>query len=119
MITDLPKGAGPDNKHFMGFYDKHKELVAILDLITGYPENGDAFIGWFMVDAEQQGQGIGSQIIADVRAAMKSQGYDHLSVACLRDNTEAIAFWKGQGFHASGKEIEQDNRLADIMERDI
>ena len=42
-------------------------------LITGFPEKDDAFIGWFMVDGQKQRQGIGSQIFADVRAAMAGQ----------------------------------------------
>ena len=119
VITDLPKGTGPENKHFVGFYDKEDQLIAILDLITGYPESDDAFIGWFMVDASMQGQGIGSQIFADIRAAMKAQGYDHLELGCFKENTEAAAFWQNQGFSFSGKEVEQNEITVLVMARDI
>ena len=73
--------------------------MSVLELITGYPESNDAFIGWFMVDGHLQRQGIGSQIFADVRAAMTGQGYDYLSLQCEKENVEAIAFWQAQGFH--------------------
>ena len=76
-------------------------MVALLDLITGYPEKDDAFIGWFMVDGHLQRQGIGSRIFADVRAAMSAQGYDYLSLFCEKENAEAVAFWKAQGFKAT------------------
>ena len=122
VISDLPKGTGPENKHFVGFYDRTDEdehLVAILDLITGYPEGDDAFIGWFMVDASMQRQGIGSQIFADIRAAMQAQGYDHLELGCVKENTEAAAFWQSQGFSFSGREMQQNDVTVLVMEREI
>ena len=100
VISRVPEGAVPNDKYFVGFYD-HQQLVSVLELITGYPESDDAFIGWFMVDGHRQRQGIGSQIFADVRAAMAGQGYDYLSLQCEKENVEAIAFWQAQGFRAT------------------
>ena len=104
IISCVPEGAAGNDKHFVGFYDG-EQLVAVLELITGYPESNDAFIGWFMVDAMFQRQGIGSQIFADVRAAVAAQGYDYLSLFCEKENDTAIAFWKAQGF----RETDQHN----------
>ena len=86
----------------------------MLDLITGYPEKDDAFIGWFMVDGHLQRKGIGSQIFADVRAAMTGQGYDYLSLSCEKENTEAIAFWQAQGFRAEEEDNESIRFARDI-----
>ncbi len=119
VISEVPSGSAPENKHFVGFYDNDENLTAILDLITGYPEGDDAFIGWFMVDAKRQGAGVGSQLFADLRAAMKAQGYDRLSLAVLPENTEAIAFWQKQGFAFSGKDSEWNGRSVSLMERGI
>ncbi len=118
VISELPDGKEETDKHFVGFYEGER-LIAILDLITGYPENDDAFIGWFMVDAEMQRQGIGSQIFADVRAAMKAQGFDYLSLGCVKDNTESIAFWKAQGFTPVGEETDKGEYTLIKMERAI
>lgn len=103
IISRVPEGAGESDKYFVGFYEKDR-LVSVLDLITGYPEKDDAFIGWFMVDGQFQRQGIGSQIFADVRAAMAGQGYDYLSLYCEKENAEAIAFWQAQGFKATAED---------------
>ena len=102
IISRIPEGADAEDKHFVGFYDGER-LVCILDLITGYPEKNDAFIGWFMVEGTLQHQGIGSRIFADIRAAMAGQGYDYLSLSCEQENEEAIAFWQAQGFRATGQ----------------
>jgi len=97
IISRVPDGAGTNDKFFVGFYEG-EALVCVLDLITGYPEKNDAFIGWFMVEGSRQRQGIGSQIFADVRSAMSAQGYDYLSLSCEKENSDAIAFWQAQGF---------------------
>ena len=119
VISEVPDGAGEPDKFFVGFYDKDDKLTAVMDLITGYPEKDDAFIGWFMVDAELQGKGIGSQIFADVRAAMKAQNYDKLSLECASCNEEAIDFWSSQGFGITGKEKDRGDYTAVTMEKDI
>lgn len=103
IISRVPDGVDSNDKYLVGFYRK-EHLVSVLELITGYPEKNDAFIGWFMVDGPLQRQGIGSQIFADVRAAVSAQGYDYLSLSCEKENKEAIAFWKAQGFEASSKD---------------
>ncbi len=119
VISEMPEGTKPEDKHFVGFYGKDDNLVAILDLITGYPENDDAFIGWFMVDAKLQGQGIGSQIFADIRAALHSRGYDYLSLGCITENEEAINFWIGQGFKPTGQITDTDDYSVEKYGRSI
>ena len=103
IISRVPEGAELGDKYFVGFYEQDR-LVSVLDLITGYPEKDDAFIGWFMVDGRLQRHGIGSQIFADVRAAMAGQGYDYLALSCEKENAEAIAFWQSQGFKAGSED---------------
>ncbi len=100
IISRVPEGAEERGKHFVGFYEGDR-LVALLDLIIGYPEKDDAFIGWFMVDGKLQRKGIGSRIFADLRSAVSAQGYDYLSLSCEKANEEAVAFWKAQGFIAT------------------
>lgn len=118
VISELPEGASPNSKHFVGFYNADDVLVAVMDLITGYPESDDAFIGWLMVDGDMQGRGVGSGIFADVRAAMKAAGYDYLSLGCMAENEEALKFWHGQGFRETGEEQQNDYKVV-IMGREI
>lgn len=98
IISEVPKGVSMQCKHFVGFYNEDDVLVAVMDLITGYPESDDAFIGWLMVDGDLQGKGVGSGIFADVRAAMKAAGYDYMTLAVIKQNKEAQKFWEEQGF---------------------
>ncbi len=108
VITELPDTADISRKYFVGFY-KEDELVALLDLITGYPSKDSAFIGWFTVDADSQRKGIGSQIFADIRATMKAQGFNNLKVVCPAASEEVITFWEKQGFSKDGSEEKPDS----------
>ncbi len=119
VISEVPEGSSKQDKYFVGFYDKDNHLAAVLDLITGYPEKDDAYIGWFIVDSNLQGKGIGSQIFADIRAAMKGQGFDYLRLSIIKENTDAIEFWQKQGFSFTGKETVDGKRTIAEMGREI
>ena len=118
VISEMPEGTEPSQKHFLGFYDENG-LAAILDLITDYPEAGSAFIGWFMVDAQLQGQGICSQIFADIRASLAAQGFTKLSLAVIRENEPAIEFWEKQGFELTGEEVQKERYTVVKMNRSL
>ena len=115
----MPEGTDAAQKNFLGFYDADGKLVAILDLITDYPQAGSAFIGWFMVEAELQGQGIGSQIFADIRASLEAQGYTELALGVIKENEPAIEFWEKQGFVLSGKEEKKERFTVVTMNRKL
>lgn len=98
VVTRVPEGATVEGKHFVGFFDEEGFMVAVMDLLCGYPQAKTAFIGWIIVDAALQNQGIGSQIVADVRAGLAAKGFERLELSCPKRNTEALAFWETQGF---------------------
>ena len=83
------------------------------------PETGEAYIGWFMVDPELQDQGIGSQMISDIRASLSAQEYTALSLSCPVENTRALEFWKSLGFHAEGAPAEHSGHMLQRMKRSI
>ena len=118
VISQLPVGTGPENKYFVGFYDNDK-LIAILDLITKYPNVDNAFIGWFMVDVHLQRKGLGSELFADIRSSLKAQGYNHLRLGVIENNVEAINFWTKQGFKYTGITNKQEEYNVLVMSRDI
>lgn len=119
VISVMPDGTLPKNKDFVGFYDQEDHLIGILDLVTGYPKKDDAYIGWFMIEAKLQGFGIGSQIFADIRASLKVQGYNHISLGVFRTNVNAMAFWEKQGFTYTGEEVERGHNTVLLMEMNI
>ena len=104
-----------------GFFSSNRNDGRGRDNIYSFnlPEKDDAYIGWFLVEAERQNAGIGSQIFADVRAAMKSQGYDSLSLSMAKENEEVVKFWQKQGFAFTGEETPGERYTSAVMRRDI
>ncbi len=117
IIADLPEDLGSNIT--LGYRDGSKKLVAALDLRLNYPEKGKAFIAWFMVDAALQGQGKGGEMIADLRAALSAKGCASLKVAVYEDCSEALSFWKNQGFGPGGEEQVHDGRKVIFLGREI
>ena len=56
-MTALPPGKSAADKHYLGFFDG-ETLVAVLDLILDYPQDGTAYLGFFMTKKAVQGRGI-------------------------------------------------------------
>ncbi|MCI9531352.1 MAG: GNAT family N-acetyltransferase [Lachnospiraceae bacterium] len=88
----LPPNIGQEDKFYIGFYDG-KKLIAVLDLINGYPEQGMAYIGFFMMDAAIQGRGVGSEIISGLCESLKRAGFTSVRLAWVKGNPQAEHFW--------------------------
>lgn len=93
----LPPGIGAEDKYYTGFF-RDQELVAVMDLIDGYPESDYGFIGFFMMNAALQGREIGSGIIQEVCAYLKQTGKRAVRLGIAKDNPQATRFWKKNGF---------------------
>lgn len=96
-FTALPPNTGIENKYYVGFFDSGK-LIAVMDLIDGYPEEKIAFIGFFMTDVGVQKKGIGSAIIEELAGYLKSVGFKSIRLAWVKGNPQAEHFWIKNGF---------------------
>ena len=92
-----PPGIGPKDKYYVGFFQRDA-LVAVLDLIDGYPRPDVGYIGFFMVNAALEGRGVGTAIIEDVCAYLQSTGKTAVRLAIAEDNPQANHFWRKNGF---------------------
>ena len=100
VLEDLhiaPPGIGPQDKYYVGFF-RGDTLVAVLDLIDGYPRPDVGYIGFVMVNAALEGNGVGTAIIRDVCAYLRATGKTAVRLAIAEDNPQANHFWKKNGF---------------------
>jgi len=112
----VPANKTLDDKYYLGYFDGDK-LVAILDLITGYPAPKDAWVGFFMVDSEYQRQGIGSKIIADLEAALDKSGLERIELAFPKGNEQSQKFLLKNNFQAMNREVPVPGYTMVIMEK--
>lgn len=108
----LPPGKTAADKYYVGYFDGGA-LAAVLDLILGYPQEGTALLGFFMVDAARQGTGLGSRLVGEAVACLGAAGFSRLRLGVDRGNPQSLAFWTKNGF----AQVDEGQYL--VMERDI
>ena len=120
VLNDLritPPGIGLSDKYYIGFYQK-ETLVAVMDLIDGYPEPEIAYIGFFMMNKGLQRHGIGTAIIQETAAYLKTAGKTAIRLAIDKGNPQSTHFWKKNGFNVI-KEVDRNCWTALVAEKKI
>jgi RimJ/RimL family protein N-acetyltransferase len=100
VLNDLhiaPPNISMSDKYYVGFW-KDKTLVAVMDLIDGYPKADSAYIGFFMMNPACQGNQTGTAIIRDVMDYLRSIGKTAVRLAIDKGNPQSTHFWKKNGF---------------------
>ncbi len=104
------------DKYYLGFYQANK-LIAIVDLIVGYPAEMDAWIGFFMVDASVQKQGIGSTIMTDLVNALSGTKLKRIELAYPKGNAQSQQFLLKNKFISMDREVPVPGYTMVIMEK--
>ena len=120
ILSDLsvtPPGVDLSAKYYVGFC-RDDALIAVMDLIDGYPEEDMAFIGFFMTDRAFQGQGLGSAIITELSAYLKSLGKTAIRLGIDKGNPQSTHFWKKNGF-AVLREIDRGDWTVLLAEKKL
>ena len=115
-FTMLPPNKDTEDKFFVGFYEGDV-LVAILDIVRGWPREDIAYIGWFMVNKDKQGKGVGNILIDETIRMLKDIGFKSAMLGCIKDNIEAYRFWTKKGFKEIGKEVDKGDYIIMNMEK--
>ncbi len=114
-LTLCPPGTTPAQKHYVGFFGADT-LVAVMDLIDGYPDADTAFIGFFMMNKDLQGQGTGTAIVREVLAALRALGYTAVRLGIDKENPQSNHFWRKNGFTVL-REAAQERGIVLLAER--
>ncbi len=114
----LPPNKGYEDKHYIGFF-KDDTLVAVMDLIEHYPQLGTALLGFFAMNSNLQGQGIGTEIISGSVAYLAQVGFLKVRLGIDKGNPQSKAFWLKNGFAFTEKEYESDGSTILVMERTL
>ncbi|HFI0563752.1 TPA: GNAT family N-acetyltransferase [Streptococcus suis] len=113
-LVDCPPGKSLSDKYFLGFWDKNN-LVAILDLIDGYPTEEIAYMGLFMVDANLSGQDLGSRIMAELLPQLATR-FKKVRLGYVESNPQSSHFWAKLGFCPTGEIKEMAGRRIVLSE---
>ena len=96
MMT-LPDNVDIKDKYYVGYF-KADKLIAVLDLIDGYPKKDIVFIGFFMMDINVQKNGMGSAIVKELIDYLTTLEYKEVRLGWINGNPQAEHFWIKNGF---------------------
>lgn len=96
-MSVLPPNKTLEDKYYIGLFED-ESLVAIMDLIIGYPQDNIAFIGFFMTNILIQGKGIGSSIISECITYLKKCGITKIKLGVDKGNPQSFHFWSKNQF---------------------
>ncbi|ADB29521.1 nuclear protein SET [Kribbella flavida DSM 17836] len=105
LLMMRPDGLPEQAKVVLGVFEGN-ELVAVADLLRGYPDDGFAFIGLLQVHGDRQGCGTGSTAYGLVERYVFEHWAEvrRLRLAVVEMNAERAApFWRRQGFEPTGE----------------
>lgn len=114
----LPPNKGFEDKHYIGFF-QDDTLVAVMDLIKNYPHLGTALIGFFAMNSNLQGNGVGTAIISDSVTYLAQLDFRKVRLGIDKGNPQSKAFWIKNGFTFTGEAYESDGSTILVMERTL
>ena len=106
-----------EQKYYVGFFEGDN-LVAIMDLEDGYPDEDYAYIGFFMMNSELQGNGIGPQIISEIFEYLRKLGFRKCMLGIDKDNPQSNHFWKRNGFEVVREVVQEEGAIL-VAEREL
>lgn len=112
-----PPGISLEQKYYVGFWDNDK-IVAVMDLVNGYPTYDYVYIGFFMMECELQGNGIGSKIVSELLEYLSEQGFQKCQLGIDKNNPQSNHFWRKNGFEVI-KEVEIEEGIILAAEKQL
>ena len=116
-LSVTPPGIPLQQKYYIGFFDG-ENMVAVMDLIDGYPDSNYAYIGFFMVRKELQGKGVGTRIFSQVAEHLRCQRFEKCRLGIDKNNPQSKHFWRKNGFEVV-KEVETDGGIVLVAEKNL
>jgi GNAT superfamily N-acetyltransferase len=98
LLRDYPPGIPPEQKAVLGFFDPEERLVAVLDMVIGYPHESVWFIGLLLITPDHRRKGLGQKIVTSFARWAQENKASSLMIGVLECNSAALRFWKSQGF---------------------
>lgn len=117
-MAALPPRKTMEDKYYLGFYEG-ETLIAVMDLIHGFPNDETAFVGFFMMNRQFQGKGTGTKLMAEVYACLKELGFQFVRLCFAKGNPQSEQFWMKNGFKRTGVEVQNDGYIAVVLEKEL
>ena len=101
LLVARPLSVDVTRKHVIGL-ERDGALIAIVDLLEGYPDRDDWYVGLLLLSPGERGRGLGAAVWAAVEQWICAEGGRHARLIVQEQNPAAVRFWRAAGFTADG-----------------
>ena len=91
--------ASKDNHRFKSIYLKEeKEIIGLIDLYLGYPNENTLWIGMFLIGTEYQSKGYAHEAFQLLEKSIVDQKINKIGIGVYLKNWRGLRFWVKEGF---------------------
>ncbi|HEX8705574.1 MAG TPA: GNAT family N-acetyltransferase [Myxococcaceae bacterium] len=103
LLAELPEGKGLEDKFLFGLYPPGEGAMAgVLEVIRDFPERGEWFIGFLMLDPAHRNAGLGNRFVEALEGWVRGQRATGLRLIVQEQNPGALRFWQRRGYAVTG-----------------
>jgi ribosomal protein S18 acetylase RimI-like enzyme len=96
----LPPNGEPDRLlPFLAFNKAQNEVLGIVSVYCGYPNEDTLYLGDLFIRPDWQGQRFGTEIVSALEQAAAKAGFREVRLAVGLKNWPALRFWMGMGYN--------------------
>lgn len=106
LFESRPPSVDHTRKHLVGL-ERDGALIAIMDVLEGYPDETDWYVGLLLISPDERGRGLGTAVWTAVEEWMRAEGGRIARLIVQEQNPEAARFWRAAGFTANGTVTQQ------------
>jgi hypothetical protein len=118
LFTRLPDGATYVGKHVLGICDSDtRELMGLIDAVSGHPEPGTLAIGLFLVSPWYVEGSVPQVACRLLEAWARERRMSRLRIAIHASSVSVLHFWQTEGFVADAEPIRDGRRLVVVFEK--
>ena len=102
VFVAIPEGFDVTKKIVIGV-KQDTELIGVIDILRGFPNEETAMLGLLLLKEKKQGQGLGKRTFEELLTYVSSWSEIHkIRISVVKSNDEVLIFWKKLGFIETG-----------------
>jgi ribosomal protein S18 acetylase RimI-like enzyme len=98
QFQDVPPGKSTEDLFVFGIFNQQNDLVGLLDVLRGYPDEITWWIGLLMFTPDFRSQGLGQKVTQGFADYVRANSGQAIMLGVVEENQLASAFWKKMGF---------------------
>jgi GNAT superfamily N-acetyltransferase len=102
LFAHRPPGASSEAKHVWGALGGDGRLVAVADVIEGWPDPETWMLGLLLVEPGERDRGLGGAIVEELADRAVAVRVHRLRAGAFRNRPAAVRFWRAHGFAEEG-----------------